>query len=174
MGYGTTFRARSDENKAQYDDLYRELTSNQNPFIQARVDPLKEQIAGSRGQIQRNQGLRGVSGSSFGNDELINFDFGAQRQLGNASALATNDALGARGNTLGSLSSLNQNRLSGETQLTNSLNTLNTNRTGIANDRLRQETAGLGLSAQSEAASRLSEQQKQEMYARLIAGLTGG
>ena len=173
MGYGTAFRARSDENKDQYDKLYAELTSNQNPYIQARVNPLKEQIAGSRGQIQRNQGLRGVGGSSFGNDELTNFDFGAQRQLGDASAMATHDALGSRSSTLGSLAGLNQNRLTGETQLTNTLNTLNSNRTGIAKDRAALEQAGLGLSATSEAATRLSEQQKQEMYARLLAGLVG-
>lgn len=171
MGYGTTFRARSDENKDQYDKLYAELTSNQNPYIQARVNPLKEQIASSRGLIQRNQGLRGISGSSFGNDELTNFDFGASRQLGDAGSTATREALGARSTTLGSLGALNQNRLSGETQLTNTINTLNSNRHGIANDRLRMETAGLGLSAQSEAAGRLSEQQKQEMYSRLLAGL---
>lgn len=174
MGYGSTFRARSDESKGQYDKLYAELTSNQNPYIQARVNPLKEQIAGSRGQIQRNQGLRGVSGSSFGNDELTNFDFGAQRQIGDAGAMATNDALGARGNTLGSLAGLNQNRLTGETQLTNTLNTLNSNRTGIANDRASLERAGLGLSADSANAAQATEQQKQEMYAQMLQRLLGG
>ncbi len=174
MGYGTTFRARSDESKGQYDALYRELTSNQNPYIQARVDPLKEQIASSRGQIQRNQGLRGVSGSSFGNDELTNFDFGAQRQLGDASSLATNDALGARSNTLGSLASLNQNRLAGETSMTNSLNTLNQNSTQIARDRASLERAGLGLSADSEAASRAGDIATQDSYGRMLQRLLGG
>ena len=174
MGYGSTFRARSDENKDQYDKLYAELTSNQNPYIQARVNPLKEQIAGSRGQIQRNQGLRGVSGSSFGNDELTNFDFGAQRQLGDAGAMATHDALGSRSNTLGSLTGLNQNRLTGETQLTNTLNTLNSNRTGIARDRATLERAGLGLSADSEAATRAADVETQNRYAQILQRLLGG
>jgi hypothetical protein len=174
MGYGTQFRTRSDQTFNQYDDLYKELQSNANPFIQARVDPLKASIAQNRGTLERGQGLRGVGGSSFANDELSKFDFTSNRELGNATASATQEALGARSNTLGSIGNLNTSTLAGNTQLTNSLNTLNSNRTGIARDRASLERAGLGLSADSEAQGRLSEQQKQQMYGQILQRLLGG
>ena len=173
MGYLSQYRARSDENKDQYDKLYAELTSNQNPFIQARTNPMRETIAAGRGQLQRSQGLRGIGGSSFADSALENYDFGGARALGDASSTATQEALGARSNTLGSLAGLNQNRLTGENQTTGVLNTLNSNRTGIANSRTSRELNSLGLSSDAEAAQRAAEKAKQDAYMRVLQGLLG-
>ena len=174
MGYGSTFRARSDESKNEYDKLYAELTANQNPYIKARTDPMRATAAAGQGALERSLSARGVSGSSFGNSALEDYGFGAQREIGNQSALATNEALGARGNTLGSLAGLNQNRLAGETNLTNTMNTLNSNRTSISRDRALLERAGLGLSAESEAATRAGDVETENRYAQMIQRLFGG
>ena len=173
MGYGTKFRNRSDENAGAYDKLYAELTSNQNPFIQARVDPLKGQIASRRGELQRSQGLRGVSGSSFGNDELTNFDFGASRELGNATASATQEALGARSGTLGNIGAQNTSTLAGNNSITGQLNSLNTNRTGIAGQRSAQELASLGLSDQAAQQLQQAAINKNDIYANILKGYLG-
>ena len=173
MGYGTKFRNRSDENAGAYDKLYAELTSNQNPFIQARVDPLKGQIASRRGELQRSQGLRGVSGSSFGNDELTNFDFGANRELGNATATATQEALGARSGTLGNIGAQNTSTLAGNNSITGQLNSLNTNRTGIAGQRSAQELASLGLSDQAAQQLQQAAINKNDIYANILKGYLG-
>ena len=174
MGYGTQFRSRSDQTMNQYDDLYKELQSNSNPFIQARVDPLKASIAQNRGELQRGQGLRGVGGSSFANDELSKFDFTANRELGNATSTATQEALGARTNTLGSIGNLNTSTLAGNSQVSNSLNTLNNNRNTIARDRINQELSSLGLS--ENAAKQLQDAQlgQNDAYAKLLQGIFGG
>ena len=173
MGYGTQFRSRSDQTMNQYDDLYKELQSNSNPFIQARVDPLKASIAQNRGELQRGQGLRGVGGSSFANDELSKFDFTANRELGNATSTATQEALGARTNTLGSIGNLNTSTLAGNTQLSSSLNTLNNNRNTVARDRINQELSALGLS--ENAAKQLQDAQlgQNDAYAKLLQGIFG-
>ena len=173
MGYGTQFRSRSDQTMSQYDDLYKELQSNSNPFIQARVDPLKASIAQNRGALERGQGLRGVGGSSFANDELSKFDFTANRELGNATSTATQEALGARNNTLGSIGNLNTSTLAGNTQLSSSLNTLNANRNTVARDRINQELSALGLS--ENAAKQLQDAQlgQNDAYAKLLQGIFG-
>ena len=173
MGYGTQFRSRSDQTMNQYDDLYKELQSNSNPFIQARVDPLKASIAQNRGALERGQGLRGVGGSSFANDELSKFDFTANRELGNATSTATQEALGARNNTLGSIGNLNTSTLAGNTQLSSSLNTLNNNRNTVARDRINQELSALGLS--ENAAKQLQDAQlgQNDAYAKLLQGIFG-
>ena len=174
MGYGTQFRSRSDQTMNQYDDLYKELQSNSNPFIQARVDPLKASIAQNRGELQRGQGLRGVGGSSFANDELSKFDFTANRELGNATSTATQEALGARTNTLGGMGNLNTSTLAGNTQLSGSLNTMNNNRNTIARDRINQELSSLGLS--ENAAKQLQDAQlgQNDAYSKLMQNLFGG
>lgn len=171
MGYLSQFRARSDEDRGAYEKLYAELTSNQNPFVQARTNPMRETIASGRGQLQRSQGLRGIGGSSFADSALENYDFGSARALGDASSSATQEALGTRTGVLGSMAGLNQNRLTGENQTTGTLNTLNNNRTGIANARTSRELTSLGLSATSEQQQRAAEAEKNRIYAEFLAGI---
>lgn len=97
---------------------------NQNAFIQARVNPLEAQVAQQRGALERSMGLRGISGSSFGNQALSSFNLDAERALGDARSQATQEALGFE-------SQLNQLLSQGGSQL------------------LAQELSALGLSGQN-------------------------
>lgn len=83
-------------NIANQQGLFNEAGGNQGAYIQARVNPLLQQVAQRRGELERSMGLRGVLGSSFGDQSMTNFDLDSQRALGDARALATNDAIGMR------------------------------------------------------------------------------
>lgn len=97
---------------------------NQNAFIQARVNPMEAQVAQQRGALERSLGLRGLSGSSFGDQAMRSFGLDTERALGDARAQATQEALGFE-------SSLNQLLSQGGSQL------------------LAQELSALGLSDQN-------------------------
>lgn len=73
--------------------LYDQAGGNQGAFIQARVNPLEAQIAQNRGALERSISQRGLGGSSFGNQALTSFNMDAGRALGDARALATNEAM---------------------------------------------------------------------------------
>lgn len=97
---------------------------NQNAFIQARVTPMEAQVARQRGQMEQSLGLRGVAGSSFGDQAMRSFSLDSERALGDARSQATQEALGFE-------SGLNQLLSQGGSQL------------------LAQELAALGLSGQN-------------------------
>lgn len=97
---------------------------NQNAFIQARVNPMEAQVARQRGQMEQSLGLRGVAGSSFGDQAMRSFNLDSERALGDARSQATQEALGFE-------SGLNQLLSQGGSQL------------------LAQELAALGLSGQN-------------------------
>lgn len=67
------------------------LRSSANDFIQARVNPLRENIGLARGSLERGLNRRGVFGS-LSNNELSRFDNNANRQIADQTALATADA----------------------------------------------------------------------------------
>jgi hypothetical protein len=73
-----------------------ELASNENPFIQARVNPLMARAAEGRGQISRSLTRRGLGGSSLYSSGMGNYDAQVGREIGDQKALATNDALASR------------------------------------------------------------------------------
>ena len=85
------------ENMNNTRGLYNEAGGNQGAYIQARVNPLMQQIAQRQGQLEQSLGRRGVAGSSFGDQALNVFGLDSQRALGDARAMATNEALGMRG-----------------------------------------------------------------------------
>lgn len=74
--------------------MIKDLRSNANPFIQARVRPLQQNINERRMDLSRSMSQRGVQGS-LANNELIKFDTAAQQQLADQRALATQDTLSA-------------------------------------------------------------------------------
>lgn len=102
------------ESNQGYRDLLGQAQGNQNAFIQARVDPLIAQTAQQRGSLERSLGLRGVSGSSFGDQSLNRFDIDSQNAIGNARALATQDSLGFQGGLNQMLQSGGMNLLQSE------------------------------------------------------------
>ena len=70
------------------------LLGNQGAFIQARVNPLLEQLALGRGQLQRNLGRTNVRGT-FANQALENYDITGNRAVADQRALATQETLNA-------------------------------------------------------------------------------
>jgi hypothetical protein len=79
----------------QLGESARNLVGNQSAYIQARVNPLEQELTTRQGGLERNIGLRGVAGSSFGNMDLTNFANEKQRVLGDARALATTEGINA-------------------------------------------------------------------------------
>lgn len=75
--------------------LISSLKSNQNPYIQARVNPLQDTVARRVADVSRDLAQRGVQGS-IRNNEVNNAAFLGERELGDARALATNEALSAQ------------------------------------------------------------------------------
>lgn len=112
----------------QSNQLGQEFAGNQGALINARMNPLRQAIAQRRGGLQRDLGRRGVFGS-FANQDVNNFDLSAGRELGDAQALATQDALSTRQNLMGFEANLNQMVQ------------------GIGSERFAQELQGLGLSS---------------------------
>lgn len=82
------------ESNQGFRDLLGQARGNQNAFIQARVNPLMAQAAQRRGEMERGLGLRGVGGSSFGDQALSRFDIDSQSAIGDASSQATQESLG--------------------------------------------------------------------------------
>lgn len=103
------------------------LLGNKGAFQEARVNPLVEQLAAGRGQLERNIGRTGVRGT-IGQNALQNYDIGGQRALGDARALAEQETQTA----------LNQI----STQLFEGT-------TGTGQNIFTQELQGLGLSSQT-------------------------
>jgi hypothetical protein len=119
---------------ADTDVLRGRYTGNQSAYKDARLNPLREQMALRRGEMQRSIGRRNMTGSSFGDQAITSFDMDSQRALGDAAALAENEDLQA-------LSGLDMNRL-------NAIYGANEQGRGIYGDRLSMELAGLDLGRQ--------------------------
>lgn len=64
-------------------------------YTQARVNPLEQELTTRQGELQRNLGLRGVSGSSFGEGAQTNFAIDKERALGDARSQAEMENLQA-------------------------------------------------------------------------------
>lgn len=114
------------------------LSGNQSPFIQARVNPLEQALTARRGELQRSISERGLGGSSFGEQAITGFTTDAERQLGDARALATQESLGAMtGIDEGTLQALNQ-----QAQIMSSMYGIPLD---VAKQRLEQELQAFGL-----------------------------
>lgn len=107
-------------------DMIGKLKSNQNPFIQARVNPIRDEMARRRADLSRSIAQRGVMGS-LGNNELLKFDSQADRELADQTALATNEALTSLMSAEGLIKGLNEGQVE------------------IANEYLRRDLSALGL-----------------------------
>lgn len=121
------------------------LVGNQGAFMQARLNPLQQQLASQQGELQRGIGLRGLGGSSFGQQAMTNFATDAGRALGDAGALATQESLGAlTGVDSQTMSALNQ-----QAQMMSQLYGIPLE---VAQQRLQQElnSFNLGKGTQSE------------------------
>lgn len=116
--------------KSRTNNLMGRLGSNMNPFIEARVRPLEEQFANTRGQLERGLNQRGVFGS-LANNEMLKFDTEANRQMADQRALATNEALNAMMANEQLFQGLNQDELN------------------LVGTRLKEDLGTLGLSLEA-------------------------
>lgn len=103
------------------------LLGNQGAFMQARVNPMLEQLAAGRGLLSRDLNRTGVRGT-FRNQAMQNYDINAERAVADQRALATNE-------TLNALNILDQNLFNAQT--------------GVGTNIQNQEMAALGLSAET-------------------------
>jgi hypothetical protein len=101
-----SIRAIQEQNLSRSTNLYnalgeqaKNLLGNQSGYIQARVNPLEQELTNRQGQLNKNIGIRGLSGSSFGDQALTNFGIDKQRSLGDARSMATSESLAALGQT---------------------------------------------------------------------------
>jgi hypothetical protein len=73
------------------DDLRNRFLGNEGELVNARVAPMQDEFARRQGDLQQSLGLRGLSGSSFGDQSLDSLAATAGREIGNAKALAIAD-----------------------------------------------------------------------------------
>lgn len=137
VGYGnptyaglSRFDGQNQNQMQRIGNLISGLQSNNNPFIQARVNPMKDATANARADLSRSITQRGVVGS-LGNNELIKFDNNANRQIGDAASLATQESLQSIFSAEGLANNLNEGQMK------------------LANDYLQRDLAALGLNLQA-------------------------
>jgi len=112
-------------------DLIKRYSANENPYFNARVNPLLEARDSALGSARMSGGLRGLSGSSFLDKNIAGLRGDFASKIGDAGALATNESLGA-------VTSLQQFRAALSGQLG-----------ALAQQRAQRELAQLGLGSQS-------------------------
>lgn len=157
----------------QYQDqlggIYGQLQGNQNALVTAAQAPLMQQQAMQSGALQKDLGLRGLSGSSFGGQALTNLNTDYATAIGNTGANALNASLqaqaGIAGQQFGASQAFNQGGLQ-----------LDQAQQGVAGQDLAQELSALGLT-QADIGSILGSgalaQQAQLGYANNIGRSVG-
>lgn len=118
--------------------LRNRFLGNQSAYSESQLNPLRQQVATRRGEIQRSLGLRGVSGSSFGDQTINAFDIESQRGLQDASANVEMQQLQA----LTGIDANLANQMFGKISIQSALNGESLQ---IAKERLAQELSALGL-----------------------------
>lgn len=103
------------------------LNDNANGIFASRLNPVLENLAASRGQLQRGNDRRGLSGSSIANNAISAFDDNANRQIADQQAAALQDFVNA-----------NTQQLQFQQNQAANINT-------VAQQTLAQDLAGLGL-----------------------------
>jgi len=118
--------------------LRSRFLGNQSDYANAQLNPLREQIASGRGELQRSNSMRGLSGSSFGNQSLTGYDSTTGRDLRDATANVEMQQLQA----LTGIDAQMTQQMFGQIALQAQLNgeTLQ-----VSKDRLQQELSALGL-----------------------------
>lgn len=95
-----------------------QFSGNQSAFIQSLTNPYDQSTATGRGQLQQSLGLRGVAGSSFGDQALGNYDYTRDMGRGDLVAKGTTAGIGAQGQlTTAALDAVNKRNLNKNTLL---------------------------------------------------------
>lgn len=114
---------------------------NESAYKQSLINPILAQVSQRRGELQRSIGQRGLAGSSFGEQAQTNFDIDTQRQLQDARAQAEMSNLQALTGIDSQLAENMFSKIFAQSQLNNESQ-------NIAQARLRQELAALGIGEQ--------------------------
>lgn len=118
--------------------LRNRFIGNQSAYSEAQLNPLRQQVSLRRGELQRNIGQRGLSGSSFGEQAITSFDTESGRALQDASANVEMQQLQALTGIDANLTQQMFGKISTQAQL-------NGESLQVAKDRFAQELAALGL-----------------------------
>lgn len=138
MGLYGNVGSATDEYVNQANQLRSRFLGNQNAFTQARVNPLQQELTTRQGALERSIGLRGLSGSSFGEQALTGFGIDKQRALGDERAKAEMESIAA-------LQGIDKGILSAILDSVQQQSMLNNENYEVAGMRLEQELAALGL-----------------------------
>jgi hypothetical protein len=154
-----SIRAIQDKGLGRIDDLYGQsgaygdeligntrslrnrFLGNQSAYSEAQMNPLRQQVATRRGEVQRSIGQRGLGGSSFGEQAITSFDTESQRALQDASANVEMQQLQALTGIDAQMTQQMFGKISTQAQL-------NGESLGVAKQRLQGELAALGLGQQ--------------------------
>ena len=118
--------------------LRNRFLGNQSDYSEAQMNPLRQQVATRRGELGRSNSLRGIAGSSFGDQSIDSLDFESQRNLQDASANVEMQQLQALTGIDAQMTQQMFGKISSQAQL-------NGESTQIAKDRLSQELSALGI-----------------------------
>jgi len=80
-----------------YQNLYGQIGANQGGFVNAQIAPMQQSNALGYGNLLQEQGLRGVRGSSFGNQDIANYQNLANTNIANQTANALMQSYGLLG-----------------------------------------------------------------------------
>lgn len=114
-------------------------------YTQARVNPILQARERASGELNRQHGLRGISGSSFANQDYSALQTDFAREEGDARALAENENLGALTQNIQMSSDADKAAADNIFQTITMQKGLNQDNFDVAQDQLKQELAGLGL-----------------------------
>ncbi len=146
-GYRGTLGTASQGYLGQLGEMSEEMKSNNNPFIQARVNPLIARQSQARGNLQQDLGRRGIGlGTTFGANSLGNFESITGREVADQTALATQEALAARMGLDAQTFNVVQQTIQG-------FQGMDAQEQAIAAANLSQELVSLGLSQQDASAA---------------------
>ena len=118
--------------------LRNRFLGNQSAYADAQMNPLRQQVSERRGELERSNSLRGVSGSSFGDQSRTSFDTESQRALQDASANVEMQQLQA----LTGIDAQMTQQMFGKISTQMQLNGMSLD---VAKERLKQELGALGL-----------------------------
>lgn len=142
----STLQPGLQEARQGFQSNYQSLMSNQNPFIQARVNPLLQRAAAQRGSLQRSMTNRGLGGSSFYSQSLGNFERDLAGAEGDQRSLATQEALTAQRQALSDMVGIDSQIYNSALSSIQALQGLDATEREVAAANLAQELSALGLS----------------------------
>jgi len=127
---------------------------NEGALRQAITDPVRRAASENLGRVERGVGLRRMSGSTFGQQDISNERFRGAREISNAEAFAMDETLKAE---LG----LNQAELDAITNAAMQRSSITGEALEIAKMRVMQELNILGIGSDTQGVNRFKNQEFQ-------------